>query len=1078
MKDFSLSVVLSFLVAALCSCGSHSGPAPVLTPDQAIAAFRIEPGFVIELVAAEPQVEDPVAITFDEDGAMWVVEMRGYMTDENGAGEDQPIGRIKILLDLNNDGRCDSVRIFADSLIMPRAVCPVYGGVLVAEPPKLWFYEKNGTRTLVDSLYAEGGNPEHQPNGLLPAMDNWIYSAKSDRRYRKIKGKWQMEFTEFRGQWGISQDDFGRLIYNDNSTTLRGDHFLPNTLPLLCNELGDEAKKITGPQLVENRVFPPYPTPGINRGYEPGMLDKKGRLVNVTGACGPTIYNGGLFSEAYTGNAFVPEPCAQLVKRIIVKDSLGFLTGQLPYRDKEFLTSTDERFRPVNMTTAPDGSLYLVDMHRGLIQHTTYLTPFLRKHVRERQLEKPVSLGRIYRIRPTGAKTVAHTAMSGMGSDQLIGLLSDKNAWRRNKAQWLLVERADDAVVPQLQSLALEHPDPVTRLHALWTLQGLDRLREAFIDTLTRTNTHPQIDRFIIQHTTQWANIDFIHNKGQANLSIPLAAGIPRFCRTNLPEVTETLTAMALQHATDSLYAAILAAGIWQYATPAQVQELKTSFLQKGVAPKSCLISWLAKPPADPRTIQVEIAHLSKLGRELYNEGKYAYESFCAGCHGKTGEGLANLAPPLKGSGWVNTPDKSIPVRILLDGLTGPVSVGGKPFHLAASMPGLRLNQTCNDGTIAKILTFVRNSWGNKASVVTVNEVSQLRIQTKDRQKSYTPQELYPQGPEPDTAAKSNRAKLTGYRFNLHEPPKNRWKPLFNGENLEGWSQVGGTAIYQAENGRITGYSALNTPNSFLITMERYADFILELEVYVDTLLNSGIQIRSNHFTAYNNNVFHGYQIEIDPSARAWSGGIYDESRRGWLFDLKNKPEAQAAFRKNTWNKYRIEAIGPRLRTWVNDIPVAELTDSLTTCGYIGLQVHSIGQDSFKQGRQVSWRNIRLLDLGGIHWTANIETPGNPVSAIFDGRLHTSWQGRELTLHWQEKKGWNKLEIILPKDSEKNLKISVSNDGINWIPTMLKIFAEKEQQLHAHITKPGKGQFLKMEGVGQIITVNELRWME
>ena len=187
-----------------------------------------------------------------------------------------------------------------------------------------------------------------------------------------------------------------------------------------------------------------------------------------------------------------------------------------------------------------------------------------------------------------------------------------------------------------------------------------------------------------------------------------------------------------------------------------------------------------------------------------------------------------------------------------------------------------------------------------------------------------------------------------------------KWQDLFDGKTLNGWIQRGGKALYSVEDGTIVGTTVLGTPNSFLCTEKVFSNFILELEVKVDTALNSGIQIRSNSFKEYRNGRVHGYQVEIDPSERAWSGGIYDEGRRGWLNDLQDNEAAGKAFKNGDWNHYRVEAIEDSIRTWVNGIPAADLVDSMTATGFIALQVHG----SKIEGLKVRWRNVRIQDLG------------------------------------------------------------------------------------------------------------------
>jgi hypothetical protein len=185
------------------------------------------------------------------------------------------------------------------------------------------------------------------------------------------------------------------------------------------------------------------------------------------------------------------------------------------------------------------------------------------------------------------------------------------------------------------------------------------------------------------------------------------------------------------------------------------------------------------------------------------------------------------------------------------------------------------------------------------------------------------------------------------------------WTDLFNGKDLTGWKQLNGEAIYEAIDGEIVGTTVANTPNSFLCTEEEYGDFVLELEMLLMDDFNSGMQFRSQSLPDYNNGRVHGYQCEVDPSDRAWSAGIYDEARRGWLYPVDLNPDAKSAFKSGEWNHYRIECIGPSIKTWLNGIPVAHLIDDMTPKGFIALQVHSIRDESMAN-RQIKWRNIRI----------------------------------------------------------------------------------------------------------------------
>jgi hypothetical protein len=230
------------------------------------------------------------------------------------------------------------------------------------------------------------------------------------------------------------------------------------------------------------------------------------------------------------------------------------------------------------------------------------------------------------------------------------------------------------------------------------------------------------------------------------------------------------------------------------------------------------------------------------------------------------------------------------------------------------------------------------------------------------------------------------------------------WTSLFNGKNLKGWHQLNGKADYRVENGEIVGTTVANTENSFLATDKDYGDFILELDLLVDNGMNSGIQFRSLSTSDYKNGRVHGYQCEVDPSSRAWSAGIYDESRRGWLYPGDLNPLAKSAFKNGKWNHYRIECIGNSIRTWLNDVPVAYLIDDMTSSGFIALQVHSISKDE-KPGKSIRWKNIQIkttnlkptvnANIFIVNLIPNILTPGEEAQGwklLFDGKTTDGWK--------------------------------------------------------------------------------------
>ena len=458
----------------------NQGPSPERTPSEELSTFQLSPGLNIQLVASEPMVQDPVIITFDADGRLWVVEMRGFMPNIDGKGENAPVGRISVLEDTDGDGRMDSSKIYIDSLIMPRAIALVPGGALIAENESLWLTQDlNGdlhadTKTLLDSAYAGGKNPEHSGNGLWRNMDNWYYNAKSRFRYHLTNGKWQRDSTEFRGQWGICHDDEGRLYYNYNWSQLHADLVPPNYISR--NKNHTPTTGIDHGLTNDRRIYPVRSNPAVNRGYIPGTLDKEGRLLEFTSACSPFFYRGTTLPKEYYGNVFVCEPAGNLVKRNIVENNGLQPVAHDPTPGKEFLASGDERFRPVHLATGPDGALYVADMYRGLVEHGAYITPYLRDQTLKRKLVQPINRGRIWRIVPANWTPSKPKKLSAASNDELIEFLSHPNGWHRDMAQRLLVERGDKSISAPLTSLALRGANQYARLHALWTIEGLGLL--------------------------------------------------------------------------------------------------------------------------------------------------------------------------------------------------------------------------------------------------------------------------------------------------------------------------------------------------------------------------------------------------------------------------------------------------------------------------------------------------------------------------------------------------------------------------------------------------------------------------
>jgi mono/diheme cytochrome c family protein/glucose/arabinose dehydrogenase len=484
---------------------------PALTPDEERKTFFMPPGYSVELVASEPMVVDPVAVDVDPEGRLWVVEMLGFMPDTSGADSREPVGRVAVLEDENDDGKMDRRTVFMDKLILPRVVKVLDRGVLIGEPPNLWLARdtdgdlKADTKELVRKDYGRlEGNPEHNANSLHWALDNVIYTGEHTWHLELKNGEFRVQPTLSRGQWGVGSDDGGRIYRNWNEQPLFVD-YLPGRYYM------------RNPNLVRTRglyeilmdpkdmtVWPVRPTRGVNRGYRDGTLRPDGTLTTYVSAGTPVIYRGDRLPKDLYGNAFVTESAGNLVHRLqIVDDGTGRLSAKNAYAQGEFLASTDERFRPVNLFAGPDGTLLVLDMYRGVIQDGQYWTDYLRNYIKTNNLELPVAHGRIWRVVHESTKRAGRPSLSKETPAGLVKLLSHPNGWHRDTAQRLLVERGDRSVVESLKQLASTTPDDRAKLHALWTLDGLDAIDAATVEKAL-TDKSPDVRASAIRLSERW----------------------------------------------------------------------------------------------------------------------------------------------------------------------------------------------------------------------------------------------------------------------------------------------------------------------------------------------------------------------------------------------------------------------------------------------------------------------------------------------------------------------------------------------------------------------------------------------
>jgi mono/diheme cytochrome c family protein/glucose/arabinose dehydrogenase len=737
-----LSLFILFTTSTiLFSCQSNSNETTV-----SLDSYIIEDGFKLEVIAAEPLLKAPVAIDFDAKGRIWVAQMPGYMNDIQGSGEDEPTGSILILEDLDGDGVVDHSKIFMDSLVMPRALTHVYGGLLYAEPPYLWFVDiendKPVNKVMVDSVYAVEGNPEHQPNGLELNIDNWIYNAKSNFRYRRIKGVWKKEPTTFRGQWGITHDNFGRLYYNDNSRILLGDYVLPNTT--IGNKYFTPKSTVDKLLTSDQRVYPVHAA-SVNRGYAKGILNADSILVKATAACSPLVYRGGAFTESYDQNVFICIPEGNLVKRALLTFTGDSVIAKQAWENKEFLTSTNEGFRPVSLKNGPEGSMYIIDMHRGIIGHHAYMSPYLREKVKAEKLDKLVNFGRILKVNHEDAVADAIPDFDALDATELVSLLSNKNGWVRDRAQHFLILKELTQASDAIKKVALNSKNKLSQIHALYVLEGWDALSFDFLVEVMNTDnieaaSHALIlsKRYISEENIDKAVSVFksILNKNELDLDIYLGSSLGSWIALSEEKFTPIMMEILKRRKLNSTITEAVISGLTDVDTiisgnKAIMDTLKhTEFVNK-----------LVRSLSDKKNKKLNSIYTRKsINEDNRTSGAKMFYQICASCHGANGKGIDGLAPPLMGSEHVKNTERL--ALIILHGLEGTVHVNGEEYNINLAMPGLIRNETITDKDIADIISYITNAFSDVPKTLLKKRINELRSVKSNSGMEFTETEL------------------------------------------------------------------------------------------------------------------------------------------------------------------------------------------------------------------------------------------------------------------------------------------------------------------------------------------------
>lgn len=716
-------------------------------PQISLEGYHIEEGFELQMMTAEPLLKAPVAMDFDAKGRIWVAEMSGFMNDIEGKGEDEPTGAIRILEDLDGDGVMDHSKVFLDSLVMPRAMALVYGGLLYAEPPYLWFVDvendRPGQRTLVDSLYAPEGNPEYQPNGLVLSIDNWIYNAKLPYRYQLKNGKWLKEPTSARGQWGITHDNFGRLFYNDNARQLLGDYVLPNRL--VRNEYTEPKFGINRLLTDDQRVYPLHPA-SVNRGYAPGVLNKDSLLLEVTAACGPLVYRGGAFPEDYDQNVFVCVPEANLIKRNILSFHGDSISAKQAWQEKEFLATTDEGFRPVSLYNGPGGSLYVVDMHIGVIQHYAFLSPYLKKAAKRKQLDTLKGYGRILRIKTKDTEDFKVPDFDNLSGTELTLLLKNKNGWIRDRAQHYLIFKDKKDAVPDLEKMAIETENPLSQNHALYALKGLDALSFDLLKAVA-LKSNPEvisqaivlIEGYVSKEKAKEAQQLFqdLLAKNDKSIDLYLATTVGIWAKISEEDFVPMVESLFDTYKDNRIMKEALLSGMGDTAESLLTHLQENPNFNDSDLKTKITRSIQRKEQDKPNPIFTKTA----VTMDTRTKGAKLFRQICSACHGINGEGADGVAPPLLNSEYVTKSPEKLAL-VILHGLSGPVHINGKMYEFNQAMPGLNANPNLSDKDISDVITYVTNAFSKSPRRIKPEKIKDLRNKIPENSGEYTEESL------------------------------------------------------------------------------------------------------------------------------------------------------------------------------------------------------------------------------------------------------------------------------------------------------------------------------------------------
>jgi mono/diheme cytochrome c family protein/glucose/arabinose dehydrogenase len=699
-----------------------------LSPEEQAKRFWLPQGFRIEPVLTEPHVQEPAQIAFDGNGRMFVLEIRGYMQDADATGELDPVGRISVHDDTNGDGIYDTHGVFVDHLVFPRFVMPFGRNAVLAKESnadEVWLFtdtDGDGTadrKEIFTTGFGRVMNVEHQESGLRWALDNWMYSTINPFRIRWTPNGVLREPTGSNGgQWGTTQDNYGKMWFQGGASGMPG-YF---QLPVVYGNFPH-------PEQFEPDLNITWGAPVRIADMQGGMAAVRmpdGSLARATGAAGNDVYRGDRLPADMIGDYFYGEVVARIVRRLRPVKEEGLTQLRNVYEYSEFIRSTDPLFRPVDVTTAPDGTMYITDMYRGIIQEAQWSGPgtYLRQRIEQYQLDRIVRHGRIWRLAYEGMeRRTEKPRMLEETPAELVRHLSHQNGWWRDTAQQLLVLSQDKSVAPALVQLARASDNQLARIHALWTLEGLGAAEPALYRELME-DPDPQIRIQAIRAS------ETLYKAGETSFAADYRN------RTSDPDVDVVMQAMMTLNTLKVPEARPFIATVMERNRAKGVQLVAGTIL---------------KPPSGRGggAFMEAIAPRTAAEQAVLARGEATYAQVCFACHGEDGrggrvpgaEGAPLLGPALAASSRVLGHENYV-IKALLHGLTGPLDGGSHPEMMAGFIQS-------SDEWIAEAASYVRNAFGNRAPLVKPEDVARIRATHRDRRTPWHTTELLASLPRP-----------------------------------------------------------------------------------------------------------------------------------------------------------------------------------------------------------------------------------------------------------------------------------------------------------------------------------------